>query len=61
MQLNERDIWLDVYTAGIHDPVVVTLIHLPTGCKVTKEGKSQTLLRKELMVELAKKVDPLKS
>lgn len=34
MQLNEKDIRTDVYSSGINCSVIVSLTHLPTGCRV---------------------------
>jgi len=56
VQLDEKDIRMDVYTSGINCPVIMSLIHLPTGCRVHKEGQSRNLLRKELLLELEKLV-----
>lgn len=57
MQLNEKDVKMDVYTSGINCPAIVCLTHLPTGCEVQKEGHGRNRLKKELWLELEKMVE----
>lgn len=59
MALDERDIRVDIWRAGINGgPINLRLTHVPTGTVVSSDGsdKSEHLAKKRLMLELERKI-----
>lgn len=57
MPIDVKEVRVDTFTGGVNLPVKMRLVHLPTGVVVEGSGKSQSRLRRQLLVSLEKEIE----